>query len=612
MCGIVGYVGKKDAVNVILEGLKNLEYRGYDSAGVAFLKGNEIKIFKAKGKIKNLDLVLKGENTSSNLAIGHTRWATHGSPSKTNAHPHRHGKVTLVHNGIIENYSILKDFLIKNNVKFYSDTDTEVACAYIDYMYNKNFDNSKSIQDNIFNALKVSCKDFKGSYSFSIIFDDDTSSLYAIRKDSPLIIGLGQGENFIGSDISVFLEYTNKYILLNENEIARLSDNDVTIYDFNGNILSKNIEFANLDSSQYKKNDFEHFMLKEIYEQPKVIADVFKRYFKNIDENYKKIDFTKYDKIHIVACGSAMHAGLIGKYLFENYANIPTDVEIASEYRYKKNFVNNKTLVILVSQSGETADTLAALRLSKKNNIDTLAIINANFSTIAREALHTIYTKAGPEIAVATTKGYTTQVATFITLCLNAAKQKNIVNENMLKELINDVADIENILNEVLDKKDTCLEIAKKIYNHKDIFFIGRGNDYNICMEGSLKLKEISYLHSEAYPAGELKHGTISLIENGTPVIASITEKSLFDKTISNIEEVKARGAYTIVLTTENLKKSIPDNVCDIILDVKDISFMLQSISIIILLQLIAYNVAKLNGCDIDKPKNLAKSVTVE
>lgn len=353
-------------------------------------------------------------------------------------------------------------------------------------------------------------------------------------------------------------------------------------------------------------------MLKEIYEQPKVIADVFKRYFKNIDENYKKIDFTKYDKIHIVACGSAMHAGLIGKYLFENYANIPTDVEIASEYRYKKNFLNNKTLVILVSQSGETADTLAALRLSKKNNIDTLAIINANFSTIAREALVTIYTKAGPEIAVATTKGYTTQVATFITLCLNAAKQKNIVNENMLKELVNDVSDIENILNEVLDKKDTCLEIAKKIYNHKDIFFIGRGNDYNICMEGSLKLKEISYLHSEAYPAGELKHGTISLIENGTPVIASITEKSLFDKTISNIEEVKARGAYTIVLTTENLKKSIPDNVCDIILDVKDISFMLQSISIIILLQLIAYNVAKLNGCDIDKPKNLAKSVTVE
>ncbi len=613
MCGIVGYTGKKNAKNIAILSLKNLEYRGYDSSGIAIYENGKFNTYKATGKIANLEKDLEKYNLpDSNIAIAHTRWATHGVPNTTNAHPHKHGVTTLVHNGIIENYLELKKMLEKKGIKFYSQTDSEVAVALINYFYEENLNKGNNDCKAKIIAITKACEYIKGSYAFAIVFDDDKKAIYGTRKDSPLLIGVGNNENFIASDISAFLDYTNKYILINHNEYVKISDNEINIYNKDFNMVDYEIKEANLQLIDYKKNGYEHFMLKEIHEQPFTVFNVFKRFFDGTEKNYDKINLSKYRNIDIVACGSAMHAGLVGKYLFERYLKIPTNVEIASEYRYKKLLPGKDTLVILISQSGETADTIAALRMAKENNASTLAICNVLYSTISHEADVTIHTHAGPEIAVATTKGYSTQVATLATITLNELKRKNMLQDIKLELLNKNLTNILETFENVISNNKDYLEVAEKIKNENDLFFIGRGLDYYLCMEGSLKLKEISYMHSEAYSAGELKHGTISLIKNSTPVIAIATDEELILKTISNVEEVKSRGAYTIFITTDSLKEKYNLEFNDVILTVPTLHPFLQSISIIILLQLIAYETAKLRGCDIDKPKNLAKSVTVE
>lgn len=607
MCGIIGYNGSaKNAKEAIIAGLKNLEYRGYDSAGIALVENKKVDLYKSQGKISKLEDSLKDINTNSNIGIGHTRWATHGIPNEINAHPHKVGKVTLVHNGIIENYAILKNELISKGVTFKTQTDSEVACAYINYMYEKELENNSETPE--LTAIIKACKDFRGSYAFGVIFDNDTSSIYATRKDSPLIIGVGENENFIASDVSAILDYTKEYILLEEGEFAKITNTSIDIFDSNLKKITKGINTATWSANKYKKNGYDHFMLKEINEQPKVLSDIFKRYME--DETLGiSLNFGDYDKIHIVACGSAMHAGLVGKYLFENYADVDVTVEIASEYRYKNMRITPKTLVILISQSGETADTLAALRIAKQKNATTLSIVNAVGSTIAREADINIYTYAGPEIAVATTKGYTSQVAILSLLCINAMKQKNILDSSLFSKVCDEFSNISNLITEVINLNDKYKEIAKCLYKRNDIFFIGRGIDYSLCMEGSLKLKEISYIHSEAYGAGELKHGTISLIEDGTPVIAIATNDTLYEKTVSNIKETKARGSFSIFITTSD---ECSKDFADITLKLQKLSEFVEPLLIVTALQLIAYETAKLKGCDIDKPKNLAKSVTVE
>lgn len=589
MCGITGYIGKNNnGIKVVIDGLESLEYRGYDSAGIAYIKDNKLNIIKEKGKIVNLKSNINFD-ILSNLAIGHTRWATHGEPSKTNSHPHTSGKFTIVHNGIIENYLELKEELLKNNYTFKSETDTEIACAYIDYIY--------STEKDILKTLNKVTKIFRGSYALGIICLDDLNNLYALRKTSPLIIAKGDNENYIASDVPAILKYTNKYLLLDDNEIAKINENEIIIYNDKLKVVNKDtLEFEGSYESSIK-GGYEHFMLKEIHEEPTVI--------KNTIDNYLDIDFknlpnlSKYNKIHIVACGSAYHAGLVGKYLIEKYANIPVYVEIASEYRYMKNFYDKKTLIIFISQSGETADTLACIRKVKEDNIDTLSIVNVVGSSVARESKYVIYTKAGCEIAVATTKAYLTQVAVLSLLTIYLSN--NLTDE--LKEEINKLPNLlEDIIN--IDYKN----IAKEIYKNKDVFFIGRGIDYSLCMEGALKLKEISYINAVAYQAGELKHGTISLIEKNTPVIAVSTDEYLMEKTISNIKEVKSRGAKVIFLTN----KDIDSDFYDFKIQIPKLNEILQSILTIVPLQLLAYEVAKLNNCDIDKPRNLAKSVTVE
>jgi len=587
MCGITGYVGKNNnAIKVVIDGLESLEYRGYDSAGIAYTNNNEINIIKEKGKIINLKNNIDF-NIKSNLAIGHTRWATHGEPNKVNSHPHQVNKFTIVHNGIIENYIELKEELLKNNYTFKSSTDTEIAAAYIDFIYKKEKD--------ILKTLNYTTKVFRGSYALGIICNDDLNNLYAVRKTSPLIIAHSTNENYIASDVPAILKYTNKYMLLDDYEIAKISSDKIEIYNNKLELVTKEtLEFEGTYESSIK-NGFEHFMLKEIHEEPNVFKDTINTY---LDKDFKNIpDFSKYNNIHIVACGSAYHTGLVGKYLIEKYANIPVYVEVASEYRYKHNFYDEKTLVIFVSQSGETADTLACLKKVKEDGIDTLGIVNVVGSSVARESKYVMYTKAGCEIAVATTKAYLAQLTVFSVITMYLTN-----NKDLLEEISTIPTLIDNLINK--DYKS----IAKEIYKNKDIFFIGRGVDYCISMEGSLKLKEISYINCVAYQAGELKHGTISLIEKDTPVIAISTDDTLSEKTISNIKEVKARGAKVIFVTNQNIN----DDFYDIKIDIPKVNEILQPILNIVPLQLLAYEVAKLNKCDIDKPRNLAKSVTVE
>ena len=581
MCGIIGYVGEKRcSIDVIIDGLKHLEYRGYDSAGIAYVKDNNVVIEREVGRISNLESVLKKD--TSHIGIGHTRWATHGKPTKENAHPHKVGNITLVHNGIIDNFMELKSTLMSEGYTFKSDTDTEVAAAYIDSLYKENNDMIKS--------LSICVNKFLGSYAFGIINELETDVLYALRKDSPLIIGVGENENFIASDVPSILKYTNKYIDIENDEIVKITKDEVTVYDKNYNIINKEISVFEGDANLVEKNGYETYMLKEIHEEAEVI--------KKTSESSIDFDITKYDEIDIVACGSAYHAGLVGKYMIEKLCNIKVNVCIASEYQYDKHFYKGKTLVIAISQSGETADTKKCVNIANNMGVDTLGIVNVKGSSIARICKHVIYTLAGPEIAVATTKAYLAQITTLILLAVKNSKEK--INTEDLQKL---PYYIETLIN-----KDYT-SLANMLYIKDDIYFIGRGIDYALCMEGSLKLKEISYIHSEAYAAGELKHGTISLISEGTPVIVVATSDELYLKTISNAKEVKARGAYVILVTD---KEVINEGVYDELISIPKVTEELRPILTIIPLQLISYEVAKLRGNDIDKPKNLAKSVTVE
>ena len=589
MCGIVGYAGKTNVIKNIMTGLKSLEYRGYDSSGIAYLdKNNNIKIYKKVGQIKNLDQILNYEDEAS-LGISHTRWATHGGVTDTNAHPHNQGKITLVHNGIIENYEELKKELEKEGYNFKSSTDSEVAAALIDKLYKENKDMLKTL---------VILKDkLKGSYAFNIINSDIPNKIYGIRKDVPLIVGVSDYGNMFASDIPAILHVTNKYIVLNNNEIVELEQDNIKYYNSEGKEITKEVkEYAGTIDS-ISKNGYDHFMLKEINEESEVVKNILNLYTKNnkIKDIY---NIKKYKNIDIVACGSASFAGQIGKYYIEKYANIKTDVYYASEYRYQKNFFTKDTLVILISQSGETADTLAALKLAKENSIDTLAIVNRRDSSIAREADSVIYTEAGIEVAVATTKAYLAQVLILLLLAFK--------DNNKETKLLEDLKLLPNLITKYINEYNYS-NIAEILKDKEHIFYLGRGIDYYLSMEGSLKLKEISYIHSEAFQAGELKHGSISLIDKDFGVVSVVTDKTISDKTISNLKEVSARGAKIITIT--NIKDN---NFADYTILVEDYDEILNPLLVIVPMQMLAYNVAKLRDCDIDKPRNLAKSVTVE
>lgn len=592
MCGIIGYIGKGEkTLSVLIRGLKNLEYRGYDSAGIAYFKDNNIKVIKEQGKIHLLEKKINlCDNTT--CGIGHTRWATNGEPNVNNAHPHSCGKFSLVHNGIIENADILKKKLIKEGAKFLSSTDTEVLVVLLNNIYEKTFD----IQEAIKELMTV----VKGSYALAILCEDDIDHIYVAKYASPLIIGLGKGENYIASDIPAILENTKDFKLLEDNEYAVISKENIKIYTSFGTPIKRDNFIFDGNIEVAKKDGYDYFMLKEMMEQPDILYKLFNSYLDHKEEWREKLpNLSNYNKIDIVACGSAYHAGLIGKWYIENYLKIPTGVFLASEYRYQPLFVNDKTLVILVSQSGETADTLACLNMVKKEGLPTLAIVNVVASSIARRADYVLYTNAGYEIAVATTKAYTAQIASFLLLTF-------LYKETPFK--IDDVKKLYEVNKKLLFNHDK--NMITKIASAPNIFFLGRQIDYALAMESSLKLREISYLMSVTYAAGELKHGTISLIEKGTVVIIIITDEKISDKTISNAKEVKARGAYIILITSETIK----DNFifADKIITIPKVLSIFTPISTILPMQMLAYEVALIKGYDIDQPKNLAKSVTVE
>ena len=584
MCGIIGYIGKNDATKKIINTLERLEYRGYDSAGIAYYDGN-ITIEKAVGKINNLKVKIR--DNEANMGIGHTRWATHGGVTENNAHPFCQGKFTIVHNGIIENYGIIKNNLVKKGYTFNSETDSEVIAALLDDIYK---DNGNTL-DTIFRVSNI----LEGSYAVLIINSDELDKIYCIRKDSPLIIGIGDDENFIVSDMSAVKNYTDRYYLLDNYDIGVVTKDDVKIYN-NNKLVNKSVYTFDYKTDEYDKQGFSHYMLKEINEEEQLFRT-------NMLDNLDSIPSIKeYDKIYIVGCGSAYYAGLVGAYFIEKYADKEVITCLASEFRYKKLFLKENDLVIFISQSGETADTLASLRIARDLGAKTLAIVNALGSSIAREAHETIYTNCGIEVAVATTKVYAMQV---YILGLLAIKNSNEDYQKLLPYYKNLSKQIHDII-----KGEQYLEVANQIYDKDNIFFLGRNIDYAISLEGSLKLKEISYIHSEAYPAGELKHGTISLISDNTIVISIITDDSIKNKTISNIKEVVARGAYSIIIARDDLE--IDKDTYDILIKIPKSIPLLDPILTVVMLQLISYYVAKLRKTDIDKPRNLAKSVTVE
>lgn len=581
MCGIIGYLGKRSPKDILIDGLKKLEYRGYDSAGIALKNGEEIQIIKSVGKIKYLEEKIEKEKLiDSHIGIAHTRWATHGEPNLENAHPHKVGKITLVHNGIIENASILKEKLEKEGIKFNSSTDTEVIAALINYNYNN------SIEE----AINKSIKELKGSYALAILSDEE-DSLYAVRCESPLILGIGEKEYYVTSDIGAIINQTRKYVLLGENEIVKITKDGYEIKK-DGKKIERKVEESSLKEEESELLGYEHYMIKEIMEEPILVENIIKKYKDNLD---KLPDISKYKHIHIVGCGSAYYAAEVGKYLFED-DGIKVEVEVASEYRYRNIIYEENTLVILISQSGETADTIAAMRKANKNKIDTLAIVNVETSTIARECTYKLLIEAGREVAVATTKAYILQV-----LFLSLLSYKIHQDDNYMKDLIS----LPQQLKVLLDKSGFYKKLADAIYKNEDVYFIGRRIDFAISEEGSLKLKEVSYIHSDSYQAGELKHGTISLIKDGTIVFAIVTDEITKDKTISNLEEVISRGAIPIYVGTDdcNYENKII---------VPKIHKKLQPILVVPTLQMIAYYVAYKRGLEIDKPRNLAKSVTVE
>lgn len=608
MCGIVGYIGNKQAAPILLEGLEKLEYRGYDSAGLAILDEGKINVVKSKGRLSVLKAKTDNGNTvHGTIGIGHTRWATHGEPSDTNAHPHlsSSGKFAIVHNGIIENYLKLRSSLEKKGFTFISETDTEIIANLVEYYYNG---------DLVDTVIKVISK-VNGSYALGILCDDMPDTFVAVRKDSPLIVGLGEGENFIASDIPAVLAHTRNVYFLEDNEIAVIKKDDVSIYNTDKEKIEKEVYEVKWDIAAAEKGGYEHFMFKEIMEQPKAIRDTISP---RLDGNNIILDditlsdeyIKNISRLYIVACGSAYHVGVVGKYVIEKLARIPVSVEVASEFRYCSPIIDDKTLVILVSQSGETADTIAAMREAKKMGARTLAVVNAVGSTIAREADDTLYTWAGPEIAVATTKAYSTQLNAMYLIALHLASATGTVTEEKKQSVITSLNKLSGNIAKILTDKEQIQYCASKYYGSKSVFFIGRELDYAVALEGSLKLKEISYIHSEAYAAGELKHGPIALIEEGTLVFALCTVDSLFEKMLSNIKEVKARGAVVIAIAPEG--HTDIEKEADYVIYVPECDDVVMPSEVVIPLQLFSYYVSSLKGLDIDKPRNLAKSVTVE
>ena len=613
MCGIIGYIGKQKASPILINGLLRLEYRGYDSAGIATVEPDGLSIMKDKGRVKNL-YNLKGiDNLKGTIGIAHTRWATHGKPSKENSHPHldNSNSFAVVHNGIIENYNDLRKFLTDKGYTFYSQTDTEVIPNLIHYYYTSD---DKNDNLKVLRAVQKTCMDLKGSFALQIISKFMPDNMIVIRKDSPLVIGKGNGENYISSDIPAILSFTKDFYLLNDYEFAVLSRDNIDFYDINLNKIVKPVKSIDWDASSADKNGYEDFMLKEIYEQPNAVRETIgSRLPENEHCHFDDLDFTKeflssINKIYIVACGTAMHAGLSGKIAIEKLCHIPVTVDIASEFRYRDPIIDKNTLCIYISQSGETADTIAALKLSKSKGATTLAISNVIGSSITRESDYCIYTHAGPEIAVASTKAYTSQVVLLNILAVYFAEILESTSELQLKNIKTEILALPSKIENALKCSSRIESFAKNIYQEKDIFFLGRGIDYNTALEGSLKLKEISYIHSEAYAAGELKHGPIALIENGVTVISIITDKNLVEKTISNVQEVITRGAKTLGITN----KELPTNRFDTIITVPDTDSLLSPILTIVPLQLLSYYISKGKGLDVDKPRNLAKSVTVE
>ena len=611
MCGIIGYIGHKKASPILLNGLLRLEYRGYDSAGISTVEKNGLSIMKDKGRVKNL-YNLDGIDDLT-IGIAHTRWATHGKPSKENAHPHldNSDSFAVVHNGIIENYNELKKFLADNGYTFRSQTDSELIPNLIHYYYSKDEQNDNQ---KVLRAVQKTCMDLKGSFALQVISKFMPDNMIVIRKDSPLVIGKGDGENYVSSDIPTILSYTKDFYLLNDYEFAVLSRDNVEFYDINLNKIVKPIKSIDWDINSADKNGYEDYMLKEIFEQPNAVRETIgSRLPENEHCNFEDLKFTKeflltINKMYIVACGTAMHAGLSGKSAIEKLCNIPVTVDIASEFRYRNPIIDKNTLCIYISQSGETADTIAALKLAKSKGATTLAISNVIGSSITREADYCIYTHAGPEIAVASTKAYTSQVVLLDILAVYFAEILGTTPILQLQNIKKEILALPAKIDEALKCSDRIKTFANKIYQEKDIFFLGRGADYNTALEGSLKLKEISYIHSEAYAAGELKHGPIALIENGITVIGIMTDKLLVEKSISNLQEVITRGAKTLVVTNQNL----PANNFETIITVPDTDTLLSPILAIVPLQLLSYYISKAKGLDVDKPRNLAKSVTVE
>ena len=612
MCGIVGFTGCHQAAPILLDGLSKLEYRGYDSAGIAVRDGEgETEVIKAKGRLKVLsEKTNDGESVPGTCGIGHTRWATHGEPSENNAHPHvsDDGNVVAVHNGIIENYQELKDKLLRKGYAFYSETDTEVAVKLVDYYY-------KKYEGTPVDAINHAMVRIRGSYALAIMFKDYPEEIYVARKDSPMILGVSDGESYVASDVPAILKYTRNVYYIGNLEMARVRKGEITFYNLDGEEIQKQMKTIEWEAEAAEKAGFEHFMMKEIHEQPKAVQDTLSSVVKDGQIDLSEIGLTDeniqdIDQIYIIACGSAYHVGMAAQYVFEDMVRVPVRVELASEFRYRNPILNPKALAIIISQSGETADSLAALRLCKENNIRTLGIVNVVGSSIAREADNVFYTLAGPEISVATTKAYSTQLIAAYVLAIQFAKVKGMISEEQYAAYIKELETLPDKIQRIIDDKERIQWFASKQANAKDVFFIGRGIDYAICLEGSLKMKEISYIHSEAYAAGELKHGTISLIEDDTLVIGVLTQPSLYEKTVSNMVECKSRGAYLMGLTTFG-NYNIEDTADFTVYMPKTDPHFATSLAVIPL-QLLGYYVSVAKGLDVDKPRNLAKSVTVE
>ena len=612
MCGIVGFIGKHQAAPILLDSLSKLEYRGYDSAGLAVRNGDaDIEVVKAKGRLKVLaEKTNDGKAMQGTCGIGHTRWATHGEPSETNAHPHHSddGNVVAVHNGIIENYQELRDKLAKKGYEFYSQTDTEVAVKLIDYYY-------KKYEGTPVDAINHAMIRIRGSYALAVMFKEYPEEIYVARKDSPMILATANGESYVASDVPAILSYARNVYYIGNLEIGRLRAGEITFYNLDGDEIEKEPKEIKWDAQAAEKAGFEHFMMKEIHEQPKAIKDTLGSVVKDGKIDLSNVGLAKEDienisQIHIVACGSAWHVGMVAQYVIEDFARIPVRVELASEFRYRNPIIDKDALVIIISQSGETADSLAALREAKSRGIKTLSIVNVVGSSIAREADNVFYTLAGPEISVATTKAYSTQLIASYILAIEFAMVRGQINQEQYDGFLSELSELPDKIQKIIDDKERLQWFASKQANAKDIFFVGRGIDYAISLEGSLKLKEISYIHSEAYAAGELKHGTISLIEDGTLVIGVLTQNGLYEKTISNMVECKSRGAYLMGLTTYG-NYNIEDTVEFATYIPKTDEHFAASLAVIPL-QLLAYYVSVAKGLDVDKPRNLAKSVTVE